>query len=150
MEENISKFQKGYDYVIYLLGIKLRTQGEILEKLRVKGYGLQVAEEVVKRLKENHYLDDQRYAEVYIDNLKKYKNFGFFGIKKKLMEKRLPKEIINSVLEEYLGEDEELKIAKRFVSKDSLSLDSREEKARVMRRLASRGFRGSVISKVVF
>ncbi len=134
--------EKAYNYAIYLLGLKLRTEGEIREKLRIKNYELRITEEVIKQLTENRYLDDQRYAEVYVENLKKYKNFGFFGIKKKLMEKRLPKEIIEAVLNEALSEEEELKIAKKLLNKIG-----EVEKQKAAMRLKSKGFRTGVIMK---
>src|SRR5262245_14123097 len=97
MIEDLS-YDKAYSYAIYLLGLKLRTQGELRQKLRLKKYNAQVIEAVISSLIENRYLDDARYAEIYLDNLKKYKHFGFYGIKKKLMEKLLPAEIIEQVL----------------------------------------------------
>lgn len=141
-EEAKKSLEKAYNYAIYLLGLKLRTEGEIREKLRVKNYELRITEEVIKQLAENRYLDDQRYAEVYVENLKKYKNFGFFGIKKKLMEKRLPKEIIENILNEVLSEEEELKIAKKLLNKIG-----EVEKQKAVMRLKSKGFRTGVIMK---
>lgn len=113
--------EKGYNYAVYLLSLKLRTEGEIREKLRIKKYELGITEKIISHLKENKYIDDQRYAEIYLENLKKYKNFGFYGIKKKLMEKRLPAEIIEKVLQEDLSLEEELKIAKRLLKKQPSS-----------------------------
>ncbi len=132
--------ERAYNYAIYLLGLKLRTEGEIREKLRVKGYPLLVIDVVVHQLAENRYLDDQRYAEIYLDNLKKYKTFGYYGIKKKLMEKRLPPNIIESVLCEGLSEEEEMKIAKRFLIKQTET-----EKQKLAQKLKARGFRANLI-----
>src|SRR3989344_1841643 len=106
--------ENAYNYAVYLLGLKLRTEGEMREKMRLKKYASSVINDVVGQLVANKYLDDQRYAEVYLDNLKKYKLFGFYGVKKKLMEKRLPSEIIESVLTDGLPVEEEEKIAKRL------------------------------------
>lgn len=142
--------EKGYSYAIYLLSLKLRTEGEIANKLKVKNYKLKVIEDVIKRLKENSYLDDQRYAEVYLDNLKKYKTFGYYGIKKKLMEKFLPSVIIESVLNEGIGEEEELKIAERLVRKYESGIRSYEQKQKLAQKLKAKGFRVGVITKVIF
>ena len=114
-------FEKAYNYAVYLLSLKLRTEGELREKMRLKKYNADVINNVIHRLAENKYLDDVRYAQVYLDNLKKYKNFGFYGIKKKLMEKRLPSDIIEKVLADGLSVDEEMKIAKRVLKKHSPS-----------------------------
>ena len=147
MDNEIQKkiYEKAYGYAVYLLGLKLRTEGEMKEKLKQKKYSPEVSTQVLTELLNNRYIDDQRYAEVYLENLKKYKQFGFFGIKKKLMEKRLPKDIIESVLGGGLGEEEEVKIAKLFLKKQKMGL----QKQKLASRLASRGFRPNVIFSVL-
>src|SRR3989344_6295891 len=171
MEEN----QKAYDYAMFLLNLRLRTEGELREKMRSKKYESGVVDEVIKRLKDLHYIDDQRFAEVYLENLKKYKSWGYFGAKKKLMEKKLPTNIIDKVLLEGMSEEDELEIAKRFLKKLEVGIKPRkagsapggnyEEKPqneittssdsygarqKLAKKLASKGFRTSVISKLVF
>ncbi|MCL5775221.1 MAG: RecX family transcriptional regulator [Patescibacteria group bacterium] len=147
MENEIQKkmYEKAYGYAVYLLGLKLRTEGEMREKLRLKKYNPEIIEEVLKELLANRYIDDQRYAEVYLENLKKYKHFGFFGIKKKLMEKRLTPDIIANILNEGLNEAEETKIARDFLRKQKAGI----EKQKLASRLASRGFRSNVIFAVL-
>src|SRR5579863_8870158 len=93
--ENVNK---AYDYAVFLLSLKLRTVGEVLKKMVDRGYGEAIISDVVGRLKDQHYLDDQRYAEIFLENLKAYKNLGYYGIKKKFMEKKLPPSMIESVL----------------------------------------------------
>ena len=151
-------FNKAYDYAMFLLNIRLRTEGELRGKMREKGYKGEVVDEVMARLKDAHYVNDRRFAEVYLENLKKYKSWGYFGIKKKFMEKKLPMDIIESVLAEGMTEEEELEIGKKFLKKqNSLPLRgrdkggvSREEKSTLARKLAAKGFRGSVVSKLIF
>jgi regulatory protein len=147
MNEN---FDKAYGYAVYLLSLSLRTEGELREKMRQKKYLPDVVDKVIKQLAENSYLNDQRYAEVYLENLKKYKNFGFYGIKKKLMEKRLPSAIIESVLNDGLTIEEEIKIAKRLLKRQQARGKRGEEKQKTAARLKSRGFRGEVIAKLIF
>jgi regulatory protein len=145
MISDLNTTEKAYSYAIYLLSLKLRTEGEIREKLRIKNYEAGITDKVIEQLKENHYLNDENYAQVYLDNLKKYKTFGYYGIKKKLMEKRLPSNIIESVLSEGLGEEEEAKIANRLLKK----LDE-ADKQKLAQKLKAKGFRMGVISKLVF
>ncbi len=160
MAEAGTEQAKAYAYAIYLLSLHLRTSGELREKLRLKKYNAQTAENVIGQLLESRYLDDGRFAEIYLDNLKKYKNFGYYGIKKKLMEKRLDKGLIERVLEQGLGEAEELKIARRLLQKDVRMDTGRpggaelggadRAKQKLAAKLKSRGFRGPVIAKLLF
>jgi len=155
-----------YDYAVFLLSLKLRTVGEVLTKMKARGYSERVIDEVLERLKENKYLDDQRYAEIFLENLKTYRSFGFYGIKKKFMEKKVPPEIIEAVLGKGLSVAEETKIAERLLKKEGFEIkksvnedelqyrtfdeDSSKQKAKLANRLKSRGFRGEVIAKLVF
>ncbi len=157
--------EQAYEYAMFLLSLHLRTEGEVREKLRIKNYKLGITEAVIQRLKDNRYVDDQRYAEVFLENLKQYKNFGFYGIKKKFMEKKLPMGIIETVLAEGLPVEEEIKIAKRFLSKEGIiaksktdeesryqTFDAEESKAKqkLANRLKARGFRSEVVARLVF
>jgi SOS response regulatory protein OraA/RecX len=157
---------KAYEYAVFLLSLKLRTVGEVLKKMADRGYGEAIISEVVDKLKDQHYLDDQRYAEIFLENLKAYKNFGYYGIKKKFMEKKIPNSLIESVLHEGFSIEDEIKVAKRLLKKEgfvaaiksaddenqyqTFNEDSNKEKQKTMNRLKSRGFRGEVVAKLIF
>src|SRR3989338_11068688 len=130
--------EKAYEYAVFLLSLRLRTEGEVKEKMKGRGYNQNVIDNIVGQLKEQKYLDDQRYAEVFLDNLKKYKNFGFYGIKKKFMEKKLPSSIIESVLALGLTVDDEKIIAERFIKKEGLRIENQEDKQKAARKLAAK------------
>lgn len=145
--------EHGYNYAIFLLGLSMRTAGEIEFKMKNRGYNPQVIKEVVEKLLEDKYLNDEEYAEVYIGNFKSYQTYGLYMIKKKMMERRLPRELIESKLEELLTEDDEMEIAKRYARKKFESLKDikklpYEEKQKFLRRILSRGFRVSVATKL--
>lgn len=145
--------QAAYDYAIFLLSDRLRTSGELSEKLKLKGFETEVINKLIQDLTKSKYLDDNRFAEIFLDNLKKYKNFGFYGIKKKLLEKRLPNSIIESILSAGLSLEDEIKIAKRFLNSQKISIANKSstlEKQKLAQKLKGRGFRGEVISKLVF
>ena len=163
--KNPQSTEKAYEYAVFLLGIRLRTEGELREKLRIRDYELRITDKVIKQLKDLRYIDDQRYAEIFLDNLKKYKSWGYYGIKKKMMEKRLPPSIVESVLSEGLSEEEEQKIAERYLKKQETGDKIRDKKPRyqiptnrgrygaqqkIAQKLRAKGFRGGVIVKAVF
>lgn len=167
---------KAYEYAVFLLSLQLRTIGEVREKMAGRGYPTEVIDKVVAQLRGQKYLDDERYATVFLENLKQYKNLGYYGIKKKFMMKKLPSELIDSVLEEGFSIEEEIKIAKRFLAKENrsgviLSPSASEDeeshtyvkrsftgaqddatiaKQKTSQRLKSRGFRGEVIGKLMY
>ncbi len=158
--------EHAYNYVLFLLNLRLRTEGEIRKKMQTRGYISTVIDEIVQRLIQERLVDDERYAEIFIENMKSYKQYGVFQMKKKLMEKLLPKDIIENKLSELVSVSEERKIAERYVTtlvssrvntrqsenrgisrqaRDDIRKEIKklpyEEKQKIMRRLLSRGFR---------
>ncbi len=147
--------EHAYNYALFLLGLSMRTESEMRRKMGLRGYSQDVIEQVIKQLYEEKLLDDRHYAEVYVRNLKEYRNFGFYGIKKKLMEKSLPEGDISELLESEISPEEELKIGKKFLAKEmhgdyKKSGLTQAEKQKLARKLQARGFRGDAIAKLVF
>lgn len=158
--------EKAYEYAVFLLSLRLRTVGEVLKKMADRGYTEIVIGKTLQRLKDQKYLDDERYAEIFLENLKMYKTFGYYGIKKKFMEKKLPSNLIERVLQEGLSPEEEEKIARRLLKKEGFEVrlgsnneeiqyrtydeEGSKEKQKMANRLKSRGFRGEVIAGLVY
>ena len=158
--------EKAYEYAVFLLSLKLRTIGELVEKMQKRGYVEIVVEKTIEQLKAQKYLNDRQYAEVFLENLKAYRNLGFYGIKKKFMEKKIPSAIIESILEEGFTLSDEEKIARRLLAKEHFEPKKKssdeiqyttygddagnKQTAKLSNRLKSRGFRGTVISKLLF
>ena len=147
-------YEHGYQYALFLLNLSMRTVGEVKEKMINRGYDSKVINLVINNLIEEKFLDDSNYAEVFINSMKNYKSWGKFMMKKKMYEKKLPKDLIEEKLEELVSEKDEREIAKRFLQRLFPDLDKikeleYEEKQKVMRKLMSRGFGFEVVSKIV-
>jgi len=146
--------EHGYNYAIFLLGLRLRTSGEIERKMQERGYAEKVIGEVVARLLKEGFVDDEQYAHIYIENMMNYKIYGFFMAKKKLMERRLALPLIEQKLEELFTPAQELKIAGRFLDKE-IKLRGKaekltyEDKQKFGNKLQTRGFRGETITKAL-
>ncbi len=138
-----------YEYCMFLLNIRLRSEGELRYGMIQRGYVENVIEQVINRLFELKYIDDNRFLEILVDNNKKYKNYGYMMIKKKLIEKRLSRETIESGMTEYFSSEDELAVAKRFIKKEKLTTNTQEDKQKLVRKLQARGFRMDAIMKVV-
>jgi SOS response regulatory protein OraA/RecX len=146
--------EHAYNYAIFLLGLSMRTEQEMRRKMTLRGYTPEVVDQTIAKLYEEKLLDDRHYAEVYINSLKEYRTFGFYGIKKKLLEKRLPKNDIEELLEQELPLEEELKIAQKLLAKElgsdyKKSQFSQGQKQKLARKLQAKGFRVDVIAKLV-
>lgn len=147
-------YDHAWQYALFLLNLSMRTSGEVKEKMTRRGYDKKVINLVTNNLAEEKFLDDENYAEVFINSMKNYKSYGLFMMKKKMYEKKLPRELIDEKLDELVSEKEELKIAKRFLEKQVTDLKEikkmdYEDKQRLMRKLVSRGFGINIATKLI-
>ncbi|QQS22655.1 RecX family transcriptional regulator [bacterium] len=149
-----SDYDHAYQYALFLLNLSMRTVGEVQEKMSKRGYDTKVINRAIQTLLEDKYLNDENYAEVFINSMKNYKTWGRFMMKKKLYEKKLPKELIEEKLEELVSVKDELEIAKRYLQRDFkdftlLAKLDYEDKQKWMRKLMSRGFGMDIATKLI-
>ncbi len=148
---------KVYEKAVKLLSIRLHTTGELYQKLKQRGFKDKDIQSVLRRLEELGFLDDRRFAEIFVDNLKRYKDFGYYGIKAKLLHRKIPSEMAEEALAEFFTLEDEFAVASRYLGKQSARGGStsggkkREELAweKLARSLQSRGFRSEIIRKTL-
>lgn len=152
MKEVKDEYQAARDYTLKLLSMYLRTEGELYNKLREKGYSEKVSAELIEELKSQEYIDDKRYITEYIQHQIKNRPCGKFLLIKKLLKKGVSKDLIDEVLPGFMDEKEELKCA-RIVTERKLPAihkDSKKKKGAALATfLASRGFSGSVVREIL-
>ena len=99
--------------------------------------------ETINRLIEEKLLDNSQFAQMFLDNLIKYKNFGFYMLKAKLMQRGVAGSEAESLLKETLSFEQELETAQRFAERNQ-----GVDKLKLAQKLSSRGFRSEVIRRV--
>ena len=136
-----------YDKAVQLLSIRLHTTGELRRKLEQRGFENAEILPVLRKLEELGFLDDQRFAEIFTDNLKRYKDWGYYAVKAKLAARLVPGETAEAALAGFYTPDEELAVAQRLYKK--LSTQGRKTREQIMRSLASKGFRSDTIRRIL-
>jgi len=121
------------------------SEKELLISLKRKFPETDDFSEIIDILKAKNYLNDKRFAENLVKNLRSKKK-GIMFIKAKLREKGISESIISKVLEE---NSDELTLAKEALlkkfGKSSLAkIDKEKLKVKILRFLISRGFEKSV------
>lgn len=133
---------------IYLLKSMDRTEYQLRTKLKQGGYPDEVVNTAIEYVKNLHYIDDNRYAQYYIE--------GRTGSKSKqqitqdLLRRGISKELIQSIYEQQEPEDETDQIRK-WVEKKRVDLETADPKEinRLYGFLMRKGFQSSDISKVL-
>lgn len=142
---------RGYDYCIWHLSQTNRTEKYLRDKMRGKKYIQSVIDEVMDSLKESGYLDDNRFAENYMERSDVQK-MGKRAISYKLRNEGIDGEKIESLLSE-ISEEDERESARELVQKklSSMSDDLPLEKKRnrLFGLLSRKGFSGDIVFSVV-
>ena len=123
-----------------LLCNKMYTCREVYDRLCRKGFEKELAEQVVSEFVSAGYLDDRRYAQMYVEDETRLSAKGKFRIRQELMRKGVSGSIIDEALEE--AEVDTEACLREYVSQRKLceNIHSRKDLERLKARLARRGY----------
>jgi regulatory protein len=134
-----SLYQNVVDKALKYLDRRAHTYQELLKKLKLKGFDKEIIIQALEELKEKKYIDDLQFARTFLENLIRYKTFGYYGLMVKLRQRGIEDSAIKELLEELLPIDVETEIAQRLLRKYK-NLD----KKKTAQILARKGFRTEV------
>ena len=143
-----------YDYAVKALGRRMRTEAELrqLLKPRVESdeRGENIIAGVMSKLKEQHYLDDQSYAETYARLRQENEKFGRRRVGQALRQKGISSALVEKTLEASYSETNEEALARQHLKRKRIGKPTNEkETARVVRRLVAAGFSTAVVYKIL-
>ncbi len=142
-------FSKARNKAFKLLSYRERTIKEIKDRLAKKDFNEEVIIKVVDFLLENDYLNEERFAEMWIRSRKKHHPRGRKLIYKELKQKGVDQKIINSALKQYLNRQDELEMAE-YLKEKWLRRRSDEDSSsyKLKNYLANKGFNYDLIYKI--
>lgn len=146
-EERISV----YNYGISLLSRAAKSEYELRLKMQDKGFDSHLIDNAINTLKEQKYLDDERYCEMFINDKINISKHGVRKIKEALYYKGIDKEIIEEKIRKVSQEDEEerainLGKKKLFNIKEE---DTRKKYIKLSNYLVGKGFEFDVVKRTV-
>ena len=128
-----------------------RCLSEVREKLRNWGIEADGQERILKRLIDERFVDESRFAAAFVKDKFRFNQWGRIKIRIMLQQKKVDTHLIEDAME-LINEEEyhdclvSILIQKRKTLKDK---DTMQLKAKLYRFAASRGFESDVIFKVV-
>jgi regulatory protein len=145
----VRKKLKPLEYAFYLLKSRDRSIGEMKEKLKRRECTSEEINETITFLIEKDFLNDQRFAENFVRYKKIIKPVGKFYLRNKLMEKKIPTEIIEKTLSETPDEYSEIEeLAERWLARNK-KVPKEKSYEKLSRHLISRGFEWEKVREVV-
>ncbi len=140
------KISSAYDEAVKYLNIKMYSRGELESRLLRKKYEPAEVGAALEVLTTEGLLNDHLYAETYLENLISYRTFGYYGIRNKLLQKKLDRNLVDRLLKRRLDLGSEKTIARRFLKKTANTGRARES---LIRALRQKGFRTEVLLSVI-
>ena len=99
------------------LGRRQHSTSELRIKLKQKGYETEYINEVLDNLKNKNYLDDTKFAEMFVEEKMKLKLWGEQKLRSELVKRGIKSEIITDVLANKISEEDKLNNAMIIASK---------------------------------
>lgn len=148
-----SEFLKAKDSAFRFLGRRHHSTSELRIKLIKKKYPRDIIEKILIDLTDKKLLDDEQFAEAFLEERSIKKKVGINKLKAELFKKGINRNIIEKTLlrvDHELSYDQALELAKRKI--DSIKrkeTDKRKIKAKLYSSLSARGFESELIIKVL-
>ncbi len=140
-------------FAIKLLSIRKRSVFEMKIRLKRKEFEGNIIDEVIEELTEYKYLNDEEFAEAYINDRINFNPRGSFLVKKELREKGVAENIVNEKIKELFPEEKEMELAKRAAEKKIGTLNKNLEKSKIYQKVGSylqaKGYSGYIIREVL-
>ncbi|EHI99429.1 Regulatory protein recX [Clostridium sp. DL-VIII] len=156
-EEKVKSIAKSENYIkckesaLRIIERNLKTEKEVREKLKLKGYDDNSIEKSIEFLKEYNFVNDRAYTKAFVND--KLKTMGSQKIKYSLIQKGIAKEVIEEELSNLNKENERniaLNIAKKKLSTiKKTENDNYKISGKLYRFLVSKGYGSDIVNGVV-
>jgi regulatory protein len=123
---------------------------DVLDKLYAAGLSEEEADEIVQCLVEQGYIDEQRYANAFVNDRFRFNKWGKLKIGHALRQKKIPTAIIQVALDT-LDEDAYSHVLLQLIEskKKTVKGTATQQKAAVMRFAVSRGFEFDLVLRLL-
>jgi regulatory protein len=138
--------QDSLDAAYYYLGYRPRSEGEIRQWLRKRGFANEVTEEAIAKLREQNLTDDLAFAQFWKDNRLSFRPKSKGLLKRELRDRKVASEIIEEVTKDINDEEIAYKLGSGRLPALA-HLDYRTFYRRLSSYLAYRGFGYEVIKR---
>lgn len=144
--KDTAMLDKAYDRCLNLISRRRRSQWEVEQYLRGKGYEGELIEKILNMLSMKNYIDDSAFAEAWINNRRLLKNTSKRRLQQELRAKRVPDEVISQALEN--DEADELEVLKELIAKKRTQTRY-QDKEKLMAYLIRQGYNYSDVKEAL-
>ncbi len=148
--ENDDRVEMAYLGALNFIAFRERCENEVHEWLFKKKF-IDLEDEIITRLKDRNYLNDERFARLFIRDRVKIKGWGPIKLRHELNSKRIAKNITENEIEEIREEFDFNEMALDFAHRKLKNIErpTIKDKKRVWAFLQRKGFEGPSISQAL-
>lgn len=142
-----TEMEKGIDSAVKYLSFRSRTEKEVADHLLKKNYSEKIVLDIINRLKEYRYLDDQAYLKNYLSSNAQVTRYGKIRIFHDLKRRGLKETVLDQLDEDY-PQDLEKKFCQALAQKYFSQLRGKsiaERKKKLSNKLLRLGYQGSMV-----
>jgi regulatory protein len=132
--------------MVSLIYTRPRSEQEIRLKLKLKKVDPNEVEELVVKLKDQDLLNDQSFANWWVEGRKNSRSTSKRKLYSELAQKGIKSDIASSAIEDSFTDDDELDSLKKLINKKK---DKYPDQQKLMSFLASKGFSYSSIKEAL-
>lgn len=140
--------EKAKDSAYRLISLRPRSIAEIQQRLRKKGYDADVIEQVIDRLVDLDFLNDETFAQFWVEQRDTFKPRSHMALRQELQQKGIDR----SIIDEALTASDETVAARAAAEKKARQLARYPEdefKKKLGQFLQRRGFRYALIKEIM-
>jgi len=136
-----------YNKAAFLCSKSEHCTFEIMEKLKLWGLSPEDADPVIKKLVDEKYIDDERFARAYVKDKFRFNHWGKQKIAFMLRSKNISSEIVELAFEEIEDENYSNELRKLLTGKEKSvkAKDPFDKRNKLMRFAMGRGFESGEI-----
>lgn len=152
--EQSSSTTKLTNKVINYIQIRPRSEKEVRDYLKKKNVDPISTSQIISKLKSKDLISDEQFTRWYIENRLISGKFGELRIKNELMQKGIPKSLVDSTYKSLLTDEKESEVEEKAliyatkISKTIKSENKYEFRTKLIKKLMGRGYSYSLSSKI--
>jgi regulatory protein len=146
------KLQKAKNNAYSLLRSRPRSESELRQRLKIKGYGSEIIEAIVCDLKRVGEIDDAKFARLWVESRMHQNPMGDIVLRRELQEKGISDSTIEATLADKAAHYDEFKVAS-ILAKERFRQFAKLDKKKALKRLYDfllrRGFAFDTVQRIV-
>ena len=144
--KKLSADDKAYGLTLAYLARRPRSEWELTDYFKRKGYAPELGEQILERVKQFGYINDMQFAESWVASRRQLKQAS----KKRLIQELRQKRVASDIIEQVLREDEtdERELLREQIAKKRRQTKYKDDQ-KLMQYLARQGFNYDDIKSVL-